>query len=331
MKKGGIIGFGGMGQQFARFVQEHPELDAEIIGACNRGKTNLKIASDEFGLYTTHDVDDLLSKDLDFVLIATQSNTHADYVVAAAEAGCDIFCEKPIALSLADADRMIDAVDRAGVITSVNYIMRYNAGYIRIKEMIEAGDFGTVLSVTHAKTRGYGLYGAGARHRAIVEPEESGGWTVHHACHDLDFLYWIAGPFKRVYAANATTVPDKDSEEVILGLVNFQSGAIGSIGDSVCGIRDHYTRIVGSAASLVMRGENEETFCRLRREGADKDEIIPIEDRKRPGNGLDHFFACIRDGVHSPNSLNDARPSLAAAIAMRESARTGLPVELTQE
>jgi myo-inositol 2-dehydrogenase / D-chiro-inositol 1-dehydrogenase len=164
-----------MGQQFAAFVREHPELDARIVAACNRGKPNLKIASDEFGLYATHDVDDLLSRNLDFVLIATQSNTHADYVVAAARAGCHIFCEKPIALSLADADRMIAAVDQAGVITAVNYIMRYNSGYVRIKEMIDSGEFGTVLSVTHAKTRGYGLYAAGARHRAIVEPEESRG------------------------------------------------------------------------------------------------------------------------------------------------------------
>jgi predicted dehydrogenase len=326
MLQGGVIGFGNMGQKLTRYINESERLDARIVAVCNRGKPKLDVARNEFGLWATHDPDDLLSRNLDFVLILSTSYAHASQVVKASEAGCHIFCEKPIALSLEDADHMIEASEKADVVTVVNYIMRYNEGYIKIKELIDRGELGEVLSVTHSKMRCYGLYAAGARHRAIVEPEESGGWIVHHACHDIDFLYWLLGPIRTVYALTQSTVPHKRSEEVVLGMVVFENGAIGSIGDSVCGIRDHYTRIIGSKASLAMTGENEQTVFRLHREGVAKPELLPFRDAKRPGGGLDHFFECIRQDRRSPNSLRSARHSLAAALAMKESARTGKPV-----
>ena len=90
--------------------------------------------------------------------------------------------------------------------------MRYIDACLKIKNLVDSGEMGDLLSICHFKTRAYGLYGAGARHRAVMEPEESGGWTVHHACHDIDFLYWINGPIKRVYATTQTTVPDEDSD-----------------------------------------------------------------------------------------------------------------------
>jgi predicted dehydrogenase len=328
MLKGGVIGFGNMGQYMTRYINETERLRARVVAACNRGRRGLEVAKTEFGLWVTQDVNELLEQELDFVLVTSTSYAHSDQVVKAARAGFHIFCEKPIALSLEEADRMIEAADRADVVTVVNYIMRYNQGYLRIKELVDQGSLGEVLAVTHSKTRGYGLYGAGARHRAIVEPEESGGWTVHHACHDIDFLYWIAGPIRRTYALLQSTAPRGDSEEIVLAMVEFESGAIGSIADAVCAIRDHYTRIVGSKASLVMTGEDEQTVCRLHREGEAAPQLLPIRDAKRPGGGIDHFFECVHEGRKSPNSLASARHSLAAALAMKESARTGKPVRV---
>jgi len=128
--------------------------------------------------------------------------------------------------------------------------------------------------------------------------------------------------------ASPTTVPDKDSEEVILGNVVFENGTIGQIGGSVCCIRDHYTQIIGSEASLVMSGEHDETVLRFHREGEWEAETIPARDTKRRGGGMDHFLECIREGKQSPNSLRSARHSLEVALAMQESARSGQVVEI---
>ena len=326
--KGGVIGFGNIGQNLTDYITQHKSDEARIVAACNRGKPNLDIAREKYGLAVTHDPQELVNMDLDFVLVVSTSHGHAEQVVMAAQADRHVFCEKPIALNLEDADRMIEAVESAGVVNVVNYSMRYIDAYLKIKDLVDSGQMGRILSICHFKTRAFGLYEAGARHRAIVEPEESGGWIVHHACHDIDFLYWINGPMATVYATTQTTVPDKDSEEVVLGNVTFENGASGVIGDSVCCIRDHYTQIIGSRASLVMSGEHDQTVLRLHREGEQDPAVIPARDSKRPGGGIDHFLGCIRKGEPSPNSLRSARHSLAVALAMQESARTGKTVAI---
>lgn len=326
--KGGVIGFGNTGRQMTEFINGSRQDVARIVAACNRGKPALDLARERYGLRVTHDPAELVSWDLDFVLVVSTSYGHADQVELAAAAGRHVFCEKPIALTLADADRMIAAVERAGVVNSVNYGMRHIDAYLKIKGLVRDGALGDLLEISHSKTRAFGLYGAGARHRAVVEPQESGGWTVHHACHDIDFVAWVAGPIREVYALTRTTVPGGASEEVVVGLLRFDSGAVGSIADSVCCIRDHYTRLIGSRASLVMTGEHEETVLRLHREGARESERIPARDTKRPGGGLDHFLDCVRAGRPSEHDLRSARHSLEVALAMQASARTGRPVAI---
>ncbi|MCX7029254.1 MAG: Gfo/Idh/MocA family oxidoreductase [Spirochaetes bacterium] len=329
--KGGVIGFGNIGQQLTRHIGDAWQGRARIVAACNRGPENLAVARDRFALAVTHDLAELLAMDLDFVLVTSTSAAHAAQVEAAAGRGLAVFCEKPIALTLEDADRAIAAVERAGVVTVVNYSLRFIEAYRTIRELAHSGGLGRILAVHHLRTRGYGLYEAGARHRAVTEAHESGGWTVHHACHDIDLLSWVHGPIVRAYARAATTVPGGASEEVVLGMVDFADGAVGSIGDSVCRIREHATLVIGSRASLAMSGEAGSTVLRLHREGSDRPEIITARDEKRPGGGLDHFLECVLAGRPSPDSLRSARHSLAVALAMRESARTGRPVDVPPE
>jgi predicted dehydrogenase len=326
--KGGVIGFGNIGQNLTEYINQHKKDQAQIVAACNRGKPNLDIARDKYGLAVTHDAQELVNMDLDFVLVVSTSHVHADQVVMAAEAGKHVFVEKPIALNLKDADRMIEAVESAGVVNVVNYSMRYIDGYLKIKELVDSDQMGKILSICHFKTRAFGLYGAGARHQAVVEPEESGGWTVHHACHDIDFLYWLNGPIATTFATTQTTVPNIDSEEAVLGNFVFENGAMGVVGDSICCIRDHYTQIIGTKASLVMTGEHEETVLRFHREGEETVQILPAVDTKRRGGGTDHFLECIQKDEQSPNSVRDSRHSLAVALAMQESARTGKLVSI---
>ena len=326
--RGGVVGFGNIGQNLTQYINNNKSDQARIVAACNRGQANLDLARDQYGLAVTHDMRELVGMHLDFILVVSTSYAHAEQVVLSAEAGLHVFCEKPIALTLQDASRMIEAVESAGVVNVVNYSMRYINAYLKIKDMIDSGQMGRILSISHYKTRAFGLYGAGARHRAVAEPEESGGWAVHHACHDIDFLYWINGPIKQVYAGMQSTVPHKDSEEVILGSMVFENGAIGQIGDSVCCIRNHYTLIIGTKASLVMTGEHDATVLCFHREGNREAEIIPARDTKRRGGGMDHFLECIQENKPSPNSLRGAYHSLEVALAMQESAHTGQVVQV---
>ncbi|HVU32227.1 MAG TPA: Gfo/Idh/MocA family oxidoreductase [Opitutaceae bacterium] len=325
--RAGLVGFGNIGRMFARFLQTKRGHETRLVGACDPNPEARRMAQDEFGLPASETIDGVLTLRPDLVIIASISSVHAGQVIAAAEAGCHVLCEKPIALTLADADRAIGAVERAGVVAQVNYSLRYIEAYRVLRTWVRDGRFGRILSVSHARTRGFGLYGAGARHPAVVAPDVSGGWTVHHACHGLDLLYWLNGAFRSISAGTATTAAN-GSEEVVQAVVTFANGAIGHVSDSVCGIRDHYTQIIGSAGSAVLTGEREHTQLRFHAEGAGDDELVAVRDAKDHGVALDQFFACVREGRPSPDSLADARPSLAAALAAQESARTGWVVSL---
>ena len=184
MLKGGVIGFGGVGRNMTNKLHEWGI--AEIVGACNRGADKLEIAKKEYGLKTTHDPRELCSWDLDFVLVTSTSYAHPEHVLAGAEAGLHMLIEKPVALNLEDADKMQDACEAKDLITVVNYTRRFQPQFQRMKEIVDDGELGEVLSVTSYVARGFGLYSSGARHRAVVEADESGGWLVHHACHQID-------------------------------------------------------------------------------------------------------------------------------------------------
>jgi predicted dehydrogenase len=322
-----VAGFGNVGRSLTRLLQRRPAGEVRMIGACDPAPAARRAAAEEFGLTATESLGELLALKPDFLIIASTSAAHAEQIVAAATAGCHVLCEKPIALTLADADRAIATAEKAGIVTQVNYSLRYIEAYLRLREWAKSGRFGRILSVSHVRTRGFGLYAAGARHPAVTAPELSGGWAIHHACHALDFLYWLNGPFQSICGRMATTAPN-GSEELVQALLTFADGAVGHVSDSVCGIRDHYTQIVGSAGSAVLTGEREHTVLRFRAEGAAEDEIVPVHDVKNHGLAFDEFFACIREKRSSPHSLREARPSLAAALALQESARTGRVVAL---
>ncbi len=334
MLRGVVFGLGNAGRQFVGFLNGRPEDTARIVAAVDPSDAARQIAKSECGLAAFESPDAALELRPDFVVVATTNAAHRDLVVAAAEAGCHVFCEKPVALDLESADTMIDAVARAGVISVVNYVMRFIEPYRRIKAMIDEGELGRILSVSHQKVRGFGLAAGGTTHPAVAAPELSGGWTVHHACHDLDFLYWALGPFESAYGLTGSSVEAPAGgrhEEVVEGLLRTRSGSIASIFDSVAILRSHFTRVVGTKGSVLLTGEHKNTLFLHRREAGPASPeavVLPGVDTKPAGGGLSHFVECLVNGTESPHDMASARHSLAAALALQESAATGQVVPL---
>jgi len=329
MLKGGIIGFGGVGQNLTNVIRQYFD-DADIVAVCNRSQGKLDIARDQFGItQLTHDPEELCSWDLDFVMVLSNNYAHREHVELAARHGKHIFCEKPIATSIEDADAMIRAVEKAGVVNSVNYSLRFIPAYIKLRELYQSGALGDLLSISCLRLRGYGLYESGVRHPAIVRIEESGGWVVHHACHAIDFIYWTAGELADVYARTESTAPA--GPELVWGLCAMKEGGTGIVTDSVCGAREHYATIIGTKATAILHGEGKTQIVVTKetdQPDARAQETYEVEDYKYNQESLAHFFDCIKTGKQSKSTIRDARHSLAAACCMLESAETGLPVKV---
>jgi len=289
--KGGIIGFGGMGQHFAGLVNKRIDARITVVFDNNTGKK--EIAVKKFGLDVSTSAEELFKADIDFVIIATTSNVHKELVLLAAKYKKHILCEKPIALNLRDADEMLKAVKKANVITVVNYSFRYGKINIKMKEMIEAGKIGKVLSFWMTRFRGYGLYSGGSRHYAVIKPELSGGWIVHHACHSVDFMIWMLGKVKNVYCLTKSTVPRAASEEIIWCLLNFQNGAVGMLGDSITSLRENSYGVIGDKGTLCVTSTTKGNVLLFRKEEnkecynlVNKKDIVEIKNEGSAGQKI---------------------------------------------
>jgi predicted dehydrogenase len=334
MLKGGVFGFGGVGQGMTRQIninKWHGE-DTRIVAVCNRGKAKRDLAEQQYGLAAYESVDDLIAHGLDFMLIVSNTASHYEAAVKCAEAGIPYLIEKPITLTLEHAEDLVAKTEKAGLINGVNYSMRYRPHYLKMKQMAESGELGDILSVWARTFRGHGFYTTGHRHRAIVEPEESGGWLVHHMCHIVDFAIWIAGEVDEVYCLTQTTAPpEMDSEEIIVSTVKFKNGAIGTLFDQIGSLRDHSAGVFGTKGGLSEMLDGVKPLLKLDWETdiefrpphvIDPTADIKVED------GLAHFIRCLKEGRQTNVPVSEACYSLKVCFAMKESAKTGKPVKV---
>lgn len=336
MLKGGVFGFGGVGQGMTRTINNSKEWNSDfsIAAVCNRGKAKRDLAEQKYGLKAYETVDGLIDQGIDFMLIVSTSHAHRDAALKCAEAGIPYLIEKPIALTVEHGREIVESAEKAGLITGVNYSMRYNPLYMKMKQMTDSGEIGDLLALWAAVGRGYGLYTNGRLHRAVAEPEESGGWIVHHMCHIVDFACWIGGEIEQVYAAVQSTAPaELESEEIIFATLNFKSGAIGSLRDQSGILREHRAGLAGTNGALMEHwtatsSRNVKPLLVFSRESDPQyhaPHIIDPSESFKPEGGLQHFLTCLKKRKQTDVPVRDALYSLRVCHALRKSAYSGTP------
>jgi len=192
---------------------------------------------------------------LDGLVIGAPTFAHRELAVDAAAAGLHVFCEKPMALTVADCDEMIAAHERAGTILQIGFVRRFRTEFIEAARRIAAGDIGEPM-VVKSLTRGPGLPPAWAH-----ELERSNGMLAEVNSHDFDCVAWLGGsPIERVYAETANFkgadrgVEAEDFYDNAVVSLRFESGAIGTI-DGTCPADYGYdarAEVLGSEGLLVI-------------------------------------------------------------------------------
>jgi UDP-N-acetylglucosamine 3-dehydrogenase len=140
------------------------------------------------------------AEDVDLVVIATPTHLHAQYAIAAAKSGKHVFCEKPLARTLADAEAMVQACDDAGVALAVGHVVRYFKEYQRAKQLLDDGTLGRPAIATLVR----GNFAVGSAREWYLDPAKSGGVVLDLMLHDLDTVRWWFGEPSRVYARRFT-------------------------------------------------------------------------------------------------------------------------------
>ena len=327
-----VIGFGRMGRIYARTLADrvdHATLHAIADPAVQPDDPTV------VALDVPHVVNDpaqaLQLPDLHAVVIATPTSTHAEIVIAAAQAGVAIFCEKPLALSLDATREAVAAAEQAGVPLQVGFMRRFDPAYRQAKQALEQGQIGRPLTF---KAIGRD---PGCPDPAFADPATSGGLILDMAIHDFDLARWLMeSEVERVSATGALLACDDlqavgDIDNAVINL-HFANGALGNVEvsrNAVYGY-DVRTEVLGTDGVVhVGAAEADDADCWMRKEsGSSRENYLMERFGAAYRAQIQDFVACVRAGRLPAVTGADALAAFELALAATFSARLHEPVTL---
>jgi myo-inositol 2-dehydrogenase / D-chiro-inositol 1-dehydrogenase len=327
-----LIGAGRIGSSHAELVARHAP-DATLVAVADPTPNAERLAAELDVDVVEKSADAVLARqDVDAVLITTPARSHTDLVVAAASAGKHIFVEKPMAVTLEDADRAIAAAKEAGVVLQVGFNRRFAPGWIAAREAIEAGRVGTP-QLLRSVTRDPGPFSADP---AKIPP---GTIFLETLIHDFDALCFLnpgARPTRVTAIADALIRPDAKADghlDTAVVTVQFDNGAIAVAEANFSALYGYDVRgeIFGSGGMVTVGDARTNDMTYYGPEGIGIDTARRDTDLLRSAY-LGEFVAfvdAIRNGASAAVTGEDARTALSIALAAIDSAATGQAVEVS--
>ena len=161
---------------------------------------------------------------LNSVYICTETSEHPDLVVEAARRGLNVFCEKPLAKTLGEVQRMVDAVESAGVINQVGLVLRYSPVFTVLKDLMSAADLGPLLTAHLRDDQFFPVRGHyGSKWRGNFE-QAGGGTLIEHSIHDVDLFHWLFGDIDAVRCHTRITTGHEGVEDVAIATFQHAGG-----------------------------------------------------------------------------------------------------------
>jgi myo-inositol 2-dehydrogenase/D-chiro-inositol 1-dehydrogenase len=327
-----VFGAGRIGHRHARTVARDVS-GAELAAICDVDLEAARALAAETGCgrFTNDPADILEDPAIDAVIIGSSTDSHAPLIEAAAAAGKQIFCEKPIALDLETTDRAIEAAARAGVRLQIGFQRRFDKAYAKVSQMIDRGELGRIEAVRDT------MRDPNPPHEAYIPT--SGGLFRDMVIHDFDCVRWLVGcePLE-IFAMGANLVDPVFAKygdiDTCVVTIKFESGALGAIDASRrSGFGyDVRTEIFGSRGA-VMIGEGRDTpLCRLDSNGVWSDHIYWFLERfdKAYVAEIRSFVDCLRLDKPVAITGEDGRTALAMAYAAEASVRENAPVSMSR-
>lgn len=223
-----IIGCGSVSSVHLAAAANNPS--AELVAVCDVKPERAKKAGAQYSVPYFTDYRDVLALNPDVIHVCTPHHTHAEITIAACEAGIHVLTEKPMAVTLRDADRMIEAAEKNNVKLGVIFQNRYNPASAAVKQAVESGRLGKVkgarMFVTWYRSDEY----YSQSDWKGTWDKEGGGVLIDQAIHTMDLMQWIVGDIDYLKASMANRTHQLiDVEDVAEATVYFKNGAVGSV------------------------------------------------------------------------------------------------------
>ena len=335
-----LVGCGRIAKRHAELLGQRQIAHAELAAVCDVAVAKAESIGRQFGVPYFADMHEMMSATQpDVVVVLTESGNHAKHVIALAPYGRSIVVEKPMALTLDDADSMIRACDRAGVRLFVVKQNRFNVPVVKLREALEQGRFGRLVLGT-VRVRW-------CRRQAYYDQDPwrgtwalDGGVLSNQASHHVDLLEWMMGEVDSVFAKATTALVKIEAEDTAVVLLRFHSGALGVIEattaarpkdleGSISILGEHGAVEIGGFAVNEMKVWN---FASAAAEDADVMGKYSVNPPNVYGFGhhayYEHVVDCIRNNKQHLVDGLEGRKSLELISAIYESVETGREVPL---
>jgi len=309
----GFIGCGGNARGHMNTIKGME--DAKIVAVCDVRQESAKSAAEFVGAEAYTDLNVMLErKDLDAVYISIPVFAHGEPEMAVIKRGLPFLVEKPVAISLDIAEKVLDAVEKNKIITCVGYQLRYAGSVGATKELLKGKTINMVIGKYWCNS------GVGDPGIWLRQMGKSGGQLVEQATHTIDMMRYLAGEVKEVFAFQENRVlKQTDCPDVNVVSMKFANGAVGSITTTWA-----YEGDWANANVVDILFENSLaswTYGSLDVKPAP--ETMPAKD---PDQGIDGVFVdAVKSGdgskIRSPYS--DAIKTLALTLAMNKSGKSG--------
>jgi predicted dehydrogenase len=340
-----ILGCGRISYKHVQGLYENKE-EAVLVATCDIVEDRAIEKKDEYlekmkdesinvSVYT--DYKKMLdNENIDVVTIATESGYHAEIAIYAMNRGKNVIVEKPMALSIKDADDMIEVAKKNNVKLCISHQNRFNKPIQKLRESVENNKFGKLINGTARIlwNRNEGYYKQ-APWRGTWN--QDGGTLMNQCIHNIDLLQWMmGGEIDKVYAECDTFLRNIEAEDFGAIIIRFKNGAIGIVEGSACVYPKNLEEtlsIFGSEGTVVIGGlaVNELKTWRFENEDEDKiKEVLKVEIDNVYGDGHTPLFKDVIDSIN--NNIEplingvEGKKAMSIILAAYKSRKSGLPV-----
>ncbi|MFD2923005.1 Gfo/Idh/MocA family protein [Halobacillus naozhouensis] len=335
-----IVGCGFIAKKHANAIKEVK--NAKLVAVSDKISAAMNFYEREYNANPYTDLSEMLEKeDIDVVCICTPSGHHASLAVHVAEAEKHIILEKPIAMTLEETDRIIEAAEKNKVKLSVVHPNRYRPVVQEVRKILDKNLLGKIshVNATVNWNRNQDYYDQ-APWRGTKQYD--GGVLMNQAIHNLDLLLWFMGKPEQIFSMEATRLRNIEAEDVSTGLIKFRSGALGTVESATTVYQKNFEEsitIFGEKGTVKIGGTNALHFEHVEIEGVPEAELEEIKEKieEDPWGTPGHQWI-VEDMVNAINedrlpavTGKDGRKAVELVLSFYESAKQNRPIQLTKE
>ena len=315
--------------------------DVELVACWDDNAERGAAAATQYGMHYSPHLEDVINHpEIHAVIVTCETNRHAEMVAAAASEGKHILCQKPMALTLEDCDRIAEVVEKTGVKFMMGYQMRRDPANIAMKELIDSGVLGKigVLRRRHCINALFSEAFVTGPSRWHIDPEKNMGMFMDDASHATDFIHWMLGKPTSVIAEIDNILTDVAPDDTGLAVYRFAGGEMAILlNTSVTLTGENTTEIYGDEG-VVIQNYGDAPSCNIPRpadavalklytrdEPSWQDLGIPIPDGhgERIGGVPRPFIDCLKNGTEPDVTVEDGRVSVEMILGAYRSAQEG--------